>query len=257
MRLEELVGRNYDKLNDNDLHIWKYILRHQEACKKMSIQDLASACNLSHTTVLRFARKLGLDGYSELKLCLKWADEKETEIGLEEIDLCCEDINRTMAYIRKRDCSDLFELFDRSEHIYAYGTGQVQKSAAEEMKKNFIYLNLEIVNLDGEAEMRIMLNYSGEKDLFLLFSHSGENPFALEIAEKLKKKGSSIVSITRVGNNKLSRISDVSLFFYNHLVKTDNWDNELYMTSQYFMISELLMLKYMEYRKGNVSARTK
>ncbi|RGZ00979.1 MurR/RpiR family transcriptional regulator [Clostridium sp. AM58-1XD] len=247
MRLEELVGQKYDTLNENDLRIWKYILRHKEACKKMAIQDLAAACNLSHTTILRFARKLGLEGYSELKLYLKWDDESTDGIGQNEITLCCEDIEQTMSYLRKRDCSDIFDLFEQSERIYAYGTGQVQKSAAEEMKKNFIFMNKQIVNLDGEAEMKIMLNYCGPRDLYFLLSHSGENPFILNIAEQLKKKGSRTISVTRVGNNSLSRICDISLFFYNHLVKTDNWDNELYMTSQYFLINEMLMLKYMEY----------
>ena len=247
MRLEELVGKKYDTLNENDLRIWKYILRHKEACKKMAIQDLAAACNISHTTVLRFARKLGLEGYSELKLCLKWDDETAEGIDQNEISLCCEDIEQTMSYLKKRDCSDIFELFDRAERIYSFGTGQVQKNAAEELKKNFLFLNKQIVNLDGEAEMKIMLNYCGPGDLYFLLSHSGENPFILDIAEHLKKNGSHTISITRVGNNSLSRICDISLFFYNHLVKTDNWDNELYMTSQYFLINELLMLKYMEY----------
>lgn len=248
MRLEELVRKNYEKLNDNDLHIWKYILRHRERCKKMSIQELAAACNLSHTTVLRFARKLGLDGYSELKHCLKWADEKETKIGTDEIDLCCEDVIRTMETIKKRDCSDLFDLFTQAERIYAFGTGQVQKDAAEELKKNFLYLDQQIINLDGEKEIEIILNYTQEKDVFILLSHSGENPFIVDIAKKLKKKGSHIVSYTRIGNNTLSRLSDINLSFYNHLVESDSWDNELYMTSQYFLMNELLMLKYMEYR---------
>lgn len=29
MRLETLIEENYDKLNENDLSVWNYILRHK------------------------------------------------------------------------------------------------------------------------------------------------------------------------------------------------------------------------------------
>ena len=41
MRLETLIEENYDKLNENDLSIWNFILRHKKECQTMSIQELA------------------------------------------------------------------------------------------------------------------------------------------------------------------------------------------------------------------------
>lgn len=248
MRLEERISQNYEHLNDNDLLVWQYILKHKDQCKRMSIQELAASCNLSHTTILRFAKKLGFDGFSELKLSLKWEDEEKAVPGRDELKLYCADVAATMEYLRSRDCSDLFELFDHAERVFAYGTGLVQKNAAEDMKKSFIFLNQQIVNLDGEAEMKVALNYCRDGDLFILLSHSGENQFAVDIAGRLKERGARIVSITRLGNNSLSRISDCHLYFHNHLVRTDERDNHIYMTSQFFMINELLMLKFMEYK---------
>ena len=67
MRLETLIYDNYKSLNENDKHIWNYILSNKKLCESMSIQELACSCNVSHTTILRFAQKLGLNGYSELK----------------------------------------------------------------------------------------------------------------------------------------------------------------------------------------------
>ena len=42
MKLEKLINDNYDKLNENDLHIWNYLLSHKEECKSLSIQGLAT-----------------------------------------------------------------------------------------------------------------------------------------------------------------------------------------------------------------------
>jgi RpiR family transcriptional regulator, glv operon transcriptional regulator len=71
MRLEELVNKFHQHLNQTDEMIWKYIYHHKIECRKMSIHQLAAACNVSSTTIVRFAQKLSLDGFSDLKTMLK------------------------------------------------------------------------------------------------------------------------------------------------------------------------------------------
>ncbi len=39
--MEELIQKKFDILNENDLQIWAYIVRHKEQCKQISIQQLA------------------------------------------------------------------------------------------------------------------------------------------------------------------------------------------------------------------------
>ena len=70
IEIEELVNKNYHKLKETDLIIWKYISTHRKACCDYTIYELADACNVSRTTVLRFAQKLSLSGYAELKTLL-------------------------------------------------------------------------------------------------------------------------------------------------------------------------------------------
>lgn len=58
MKLDKLVDEHYHELNEIDLYIWQYILHHKRECQKMSIKDLAYNCNVSHTSILRFTKKL-------------------------------------------------------------------------------------------------------------------------------------------------------------------------------------------------------
>ena len=96
MKLETLVYDNYKSLNENDKYIWKYILNNKKECENMSIQDLAANCNVSHTTILRFAQKLGLNGYSELKFYLKLENKKKYVFDKEEILNVSDDIKKTI-----------------------------------------------------------------------------------------------------------------------------------------------------------------
>lgn len=79
MAIEDLVRANYGKLNENDLYIWKYIDTHREECSHATIEELAKNCNVSRTTILRFAKKLSMEGFSELKIHMKMELEKNAK----------------------------------------------------------------------------------------------------------------------------------------------------------------------------------
>lgn len=91
MLLEELVSKNLNKLNPTDLIIWRYIYVNKAECPYMSIYNIAINCNVSKTTVLRFAKKLGLDGFSDLKTMLKM--ELNQKIENSSIDIAQATIN--------------------------------------------------------------------------------------------------------------------------------------------------------------------
>lgn len=247
MGLEELVKKNYDKLNENDFYIWKYIIYHKEECKNMSIQELAEKCNVSHTTILRFAHKLGLDGYSEMKVYLKWESKNKISILDEDIEKSCQYIEKTVNEIKKKDFDELFELIDNAENIYVYGSGEVQKNAAKELKRIMLFSNKLVYNLEGRSETEIILDSITEKDLFFMISLSGENSIINNFTYKLKQKGVKVASITVEGNNELSSISDFSIQFYSHPFMLSGHRDKYCATTQFFIINELLMLKYLKY----------
>ena len=72
MRLDDIIQENYDRMNANDHRIWRFISQHKDECRQMSLHQLADACEVSQTTVLRFLQMIGMDGYHEFKGFLKW-----------------------------------------------------------------------------------------------------------------------------------------------------------------------------------------
>ena len=75
MHLEELVSKNYVNLKENDHYVWSYIMEHKKECEHLSIEELAKRCHVSRTTILRFAKRLGLKGYAELKVYIRMMNE--------------------------------------------------------------------------------------------------------------------------------------------------------------------------------------
>lgn len=250
MRLETLIEENYDKLNENDMSIWNYILRHKEECQTMSIQELAKHCHVSHTTVSRFTHKLGMEGFGELKIFLKWDSRDQESFDAREIERVYQDYIKTLDMMMDRDCSDVLELLSQAGQIYVYGSGAVQKNAARELKKNLLFLDYLCNLIEGREEIKMVLEIVREGDVFFLFSLSGENAFVNELAGRLRAKGVRIISVTKVGNNELSRLSDISLQFYAHPVMKGRYNSDVYMTAQFFVVNEFLLLKGLEYQEN-------
>lgn len=250
MRLETLICDNYKNLNDNDKHIWSFILNNKKKCESMSIQELASSCNVSHTTISRFAQKLGLNGYSELKFYLKLDNKNKKPPVFEKIEYMkvIDDINKTMNVLVERDFTDICQLLDRCNRIYAYGSGEVQNNAVKELKRSLLSVGKLVNVLEGTEELRTVENYMKEDDIIFLFSLSGENELVNEFAQKLKKKGIRVISICKSGNTTLSKISHISIEFYTHeAARLDN-NLRIFIGNQFFIINEFLLLKYIEYK---------
>ena len=85
MQLDEIINKHKQDLNATDMVIWKYIVMHRQTVHHISIHELARACSVSSTTIVRFAQKLGLDGFGELKAVLKM-EEATGEVYHEDVD---------------------------------------------------------------------------------------------------------------------------------------------------------------------------
>ena len=57
--------------------VYSYVMEHKKEVKYMTIRELAEEVHVSTSTVIRFCKKTGCDGYSEFKVKLKQFFEEE------------------------------------------------------------------------------------------------------------------------------------------------------------------------------------
>lgn len=251
MRLEDLIEQNYHKLSANELYIWDYIRKHPEDCRTISIDQLAAACNISHTTILRFAKKLGLKGFSELKVVLKWQQPSASGgFSPDTIARTAQDYRQTLEYISSVELSDLFSLIDGAGKTYVYGSGSVQQLAACDLKQKFFTANKLLHVIEGEEEMRKLAERVGENDLVILISLSGDNAFVNQAAEAVKQHGGVVASICRIQSNRLIYLSDINIPFFTHPIDQGG-AMEYWPSNLLFLINEFLILRYLQYHHAN------
>ena len=251
MKLEELINQYYNTLKPNDLYIWKYIATHKSECKNLTIDELAHKCNTSRSSILRFAQRLSLKGYSELKFYLRQSDNCST-ISNELIKNYCFTMADLIRDYGNRDYSQICEMIYHSQKVFLYGTGTLQRNVANEMRRFFLAGHEHFYMIDGVDELSALFNTLTSEDLVFVISLNGKSDNAINFAQQLSLNGIPFISMTRIQDNKIAHYSSQSIY-----VDTPEFpigaSNLYQVTDLYFILADILFLNYMQYKSNKVN----
>lgn len=252
--LEELVLQHYDKLNDTDKQMWQKISQCSKQVMTSSIDDVASLCNVSRTTLSRFVRKIGLDGFSELKVRLRM-EKQESSLGNDAsiYEDACDTIIQYVQEQRKKNYTNICEMLFKANRIIAYGSGDIQHSVAKHMKRLFSSAQELVYDIGGSTFDASLLDVIDDNDVVVLISLSGNNTQMLSVAKQLKMRGVRLISLTEFKNNALSALCDESLYIsstnYNLMKRHPNYK----VTMFYYVLVELLFINYSLYKQKKLN----
>lgn len=258
MQLEELVNKNHNQLNENDFYIWQYISTHRKECENMPIDQLANHCHVSRTTILRFSKRLGLKGYTELKVLLK-IDNNMRQYYQKGVDTVYKTYNRYLDEIKDKDLTHIVKAIMAAKNLYACGTGSVQNHVVSELKRSFIEVGKMFYSIRSlENETVAFEQIIDKNDFVILVSHSGENEKIISFAQKLKAKGVQIMAITSRKNNTLLQLADFPFYVEVPTIINPLGPRHEGLVS-YFILIDFILIKYIDYyerTKNNDIRRT-
>lgn len=116
-------------LNDLELEVYKYVVRNTDKVCYMRIREFADAAHVSTSTILRFCKKAGCDGYAEFKIRLRQHLEQAKQPPVKD------DVSEVIDFLKKT-CSAEFEqkldmltrVIFQARHIFFVGSGMSGKS---------------------------------------------------------------------------------------------------------------------------------
>lgn len=252
MFLLNLVRENYEKLNKNDLRIYSYVVQNKNEVIDLNINELADILDLSTSSIMTFTKKLGLEGYSELRYMVKWAeDESKALFDDNEIEYTKNDINLTMTMLTSLNLDGLFIETSKASNIFIVANGYVQLNVAEELKRNFLNVGKIVNVIDQLNDFEKYKKVFKDGDVLFAISFSGENKDVIDFLSKIEKK-LVIVSITKLSNNSISHLSDYNIPFVTHEVYDFKQRMKISPLSQFYVVIDFIILKYLSYIEGKV-----
>lgn len=245
MSVEELLNFYYDQFSDNEKYVCHYLSRHFDECACKTIDEFAVCCNVSKTVLVRFAKKIGMTGYGELKARIKIELQERRSDTRGHLQIMTESYHKMMADLNKKNLTVFFERLYLAKRIFVFGSGSSQERAASEMKRIFLPVR-DFIYLHGHDMYDALQRIARPEDLVIIISLSGESDAVVELAKRLRVRQVPLVSITRMTGNRLASVCHENLYIHSvRLPAKYHIDYE--SSTPYFILIEYLYLSYQNY----------
>lgn len=232
MKIFNEINEKYNEMSKSHKLISDFILNNRNIVPFLSIIELSDECRVSTSTITRYSRLLGFNGFTELQKQLK--REVTTDlVSFEEIRKLNEsnsnsesifntivdsNIRALEAMRNKKTIIDLNEITDlmiKSKDIYIVGSRSSMSVAY------YLYFLLKSVRKDtflisNQNDGFIKeVQYIDKDDLLISISYSKYTKFTYRVTEYFKLQHSKIVAITDSTESPLYNIADKTLIIKN------------------------------------------
>lgn len=223
-------------MNELELEVYHYVAAHLRAVPYMRIRELAAEAHVSTTTVLRFCKKVGCNGYSELKFKIKEFLGRETAISLSD------NSSEVRHFFQERLPSKSFQeqmekasaMLAKADTIIFFGIGNSLHIAQYAARCFTNVGKFSLCVTDPFYPTRLVPSISA---MAVVFSVSGESAQILEFARDLKNTNCPFISITSTSACTLAKMSDMAISVGIKLQRRDHVDYTTQVPALYLVES--------------------
>lgn len=224
----ELILNRKDKLSKGHKKIAEFILEHGEDATFMTAAELGSKLEISESTVVRFADKLGLDGYPELQDRLQdWTRSKLQTVSRPEFSSETMEHWGVIATVLQSDMQKIHDTLEElseesfalavdallsAKHVYILGL----RNSAPLASFFYFYLNMirrDVILLDttSSTEMFEQMIRIDEEDVFVGISFPRYSMRTLKAMEFARDRRAKVIAITDSVHSPMTMYSSLHL----------------------------------------------
>jgi RpiR family transcriptional regulator, carbohydrate utilization regulator len=219
------IRTKYNTLSSVQKKLADYILKHAAEVILLSISALATKCNTSETTVMRFLRKLNYDSYQVFRVKIAQEipharmesvyseiDRNDSVVAVMEkvVKSTTVSINDLLQLNASKNIKMAVRMMKSARQMLFIGVGASSYIAFDAYHK-FLRLGMHVTASADSHIMNMMASHATNKDLVIAVSHSGESRDILDCVRLAKKNNAGIIAFTSYGNSSITKYSDVVL----------------------------------------------
>ena len=268
MKLEKRIEL-CDSMTPLESEIASYILNNKDAVTKLKIQELADILFISKSAIHRFVKKIGFNGFNDLKVSIAkenadllenssyinvnypfQAKDNPRQIAFKLLELYEKAIKDTFEYVDLDQIKAVSQLIDSADVIDVY-THAHNSNIAENFQDKMLTIGRSVNCPSSFCNQRLTVLASDQKHVAIILSYSGKATFILPIVKKLYEKGVKVIQIGKAGSNYYSQ------YVTYHLSISDSENNRDRMSqfsshiAMQYIMDVLYSCIYNEKRKKN------
>lgn len=222
MKLEKRIEL-CDSMTPLESEIASYILNNKDAVTKLKIQELADILFISKSAIHRFVKKIGFNGFNDLKVSIAkenadllennsyinvnypfQAKDNPRQIAFKLLELYEKAIKDTFEYVDLDQIKAVSQLIDSADVIDVY-THAHNSNIAENFQDKMLTIGKSVNCPSSFYNQRLTVLASDQKHVAIILSYSGKATFILPIIKKLYEKGVKVIQIGKAGSNYYSQ----------------------------------------------------
>ena len=212
----------YNDMGKSEKKVADWLFSHSGEILPYSITDLASKCDSSEATIVRFSKRLGYSGYQELKLFLAQEYEKKVIVpNITGADDCfsifekvCNDaymsLERTKKTLSAESMTRAAKLISEARRVVVIGLG-TSAQVAEDASNKFLRAGCNSSAYADTHMQAIAVSQLKLGDVVIGISQSGSSKDIVEAMKTARSHGATTISITSKERSPIARQSDVLL----------------------------------------------
>lgn len=222
MKLEKRIEL-CDSMTPLESEIASYILNNKDAVTKLKIQELADILFISKSAIHRFVKKIGFNGFNDLKVSIAkenadllennsyinvnypfQAKDNPRQIAFKLLELYEKAIKDTFECVDLDQIKAVSQLIDSADVIDVY-THAHNSNIAENFQDKMLTIGRSVNCPSSFYNQRLTVLASDQKHVAIILSYSGKATFILPIVKKLYEKGVKVIQIGKAGSNYYSQ----------------------------------------------------
>lgn len=224
----ELIIDKKEKLSKGHKKIADFILEHTEDATFMTAAEMGKTLEVSESTVVRFADKLGLDGYPKLQDALQeYVRDRLYHGGVSEFSQATTEKWGVIATVLRSDMQRIHDTLEElneesfasavnaimsAKHVYIVGL----RNSAPLASFFYFYLNMlrrDVILLDttSSTEMFEQMIRIDEEDVFVAISFPRYSMRTLKAMEFAKDRRAKVIAITDSNRSPMTMYSSIQV----------------------------------------------
>jgi RpiR family transcriptional regulator, carbohydrate utilization regulator len=214
----------YDSLKTAEKKAVDFLLEYPEEIADLTIVDFAERAGCSEATIVRLSKRLGYEGFPELKADFSSYDAPGDDFEYEGIskDDDYPTVVKKVFEASINALKDTIEIMDQEEYEKAVtallgarkilwcGLGDAALVAMEAYQRFIRIGENALVSQDPDLEL-IMSSQLERSDVLVAISHSGKSKPVLDSIKVAKKAGATIIAITNFPISPIAKNADIVL----------------------------------------------
>lgn len=221
MEMNDRIHTYFPSLTKSEQKVAESVLANTDDLMYYSVTELADFAGVGETTVMRFCRKIGFNGYQDFKLSLA------QNVGVRKIDGQDEDENHgdfvkmifetnvnilrsSMSLLAKENLMQAIEWIDEARHVQFFGVGASGITALDAKNRLLRIGRRSEAVVDSHIQAMMAVSMS-QGDVAFGISVSGSTIDTNNMLMKAKENGAKVIAITNYAKSPITAIADIVL----------------------------------------------